>query len=421
MNSRMLLFQLTIRWILLTVVSANIFPALERGATDVAIDPGENAMFECDLKHTGGYPIVWFHQETGRYIDGGFINSGSQDHTRYHTAQNLSAETYKLWIMDVRFSDTGTYACVWKGKCAIPMDWVHLTVIGAPTIPTDDQDYTRYSSSHDDDDDDDTKFPSTDNNSLDPICEISTTSDLQDINDNLGQDFILICKSPPQIPRSTVEWYRNDAESMMGPFDTNVVYQRYLTQQDVDATFTCVLRSPSLPESRNCSVGPVRRSSASISFSRSSHGNPTFASISATLGVVCVILVAGLLYVVISNKKKRTVSYQEVSTVSAHMSPSPEGYMALENQYQPPKYQPLKAPSKERVTTRKPTIEPPPRKARKPKYPPPKHKSSAIKQTPNTNSNATYAVPNISYLSVPVNIKHSRDNVSEHSYEVPPC
>ena len=420
MNTKMLLFHLAIRWILLTVVSASIFPALERGATDMSINPGENAMFECDLKHTGGYPIVWFHQETGRYIDDGFINSGSQDHTRYHTAQNLSAEIYKLWIMDVRFSDTGTYACVWKGKCAIPMDWVQLTVIGAPTVPTDDKDYTLYSSSRDDDDDD-TKFPSTDNNSLDPICEISyTTSDLYD---NVGQDFILICKSPPQIGRSTVEWYRNDAESMTGPFDTNVVYQRYLTQQDVDAIYTCVLRSPHLQESRNCSVGPVTylsSVSASVSFSKSSHGNATFASISATLGVVCVILVAVLLYVVINNKKKRTVSYQQVPTVSGHISPSPEGYMALENQYQPPKYQPLKAPSNGRIT-RKPTIEPPPRKARKPKYPPPKHKSSAVKQTPNTNSNATYAVPNISYLSVPVDIKHSRDDVSEHSYEVPPC
>lgn len=395
-----------------TVESHDPYPRLEHEPPDQTVYPGDNAMFECDLINVGVEDIIWFHHETDSYLTDDVLIASHRDN-RYIITGNTSSDSYRLWIFNVQMEDAGTYACIWKGRCSLPMAWMKLTVVGAPKDGDDDD-----SSSNDGSNG---KLPPDNGDiSLNPICEMSfktRAEPSEDSNHNIGDEIILICKSPNGVPHSTVEWYRNGVDSLAGPFPTNIGYQRYLNHDDWQATFTCVMKSPFIRGSHNCTVGPMLLSVSEAdlkkqSVSSSDGGSHALASIAATLGICCVILVAAVGYILFNKTKtsKRQHTIAAISpTVTAAVNVATEGYLSLNTQHNPPQYQQLKSPPNGKLLR---TIQPPPRKPRVAKA---TRLSSAT-----GNQTHIYAAPKSGHQStLQAGRLLSRSEDSIHTYEFP--
>ncbi|XP_038076667.1 uncharacterized protein LOC119744676 [Patiria miniata] len=207
--------------------------SVDQGPTDVAVVQGGTATFVCDLSKVTGYKIYWYYLEgsLARYLSigravGVSTPLSSDLLSRLSIIGDESREEFTLRITNVRATDSGAYSCLYAhdGGSLQTAGAGRLTVLIPPSMES-------------------------------PVCVVEGTSGTADHFD-VGALISLYCYTSGGDPSPTVVYYR-DGERLTG-LARSIGHQYRLAAEDNGVVFTCVMTTPALDESRNCSVTPLR-------------------------------------------------------------------------------------------------------------------------------------------------------------------
>ncbi|XP_038076045.1 neural cell adhesion molecule 1-like [Patiria miniata] len=205
-------------------------PQLERGPQDAVVHEGDTVKFVCDLTNVIGYSVYWLYRSQGgfvRYlsIDRSVIANPPlppQLEQRLSIIGNESQDEFTLRITNVQETDEGTYSCRYGylGRNVETAGTADLMV----QVP-----------------------PSTQS----PWCSVQPESRA------VGDYGTLYCNSQAGKPTPNITYYKEN-EQLVGPVTNSIRHQYQLKAQDNGVIFTCIMTTPALDESRNCSVMPLR-------------------------------------------------------------------------------------------------------------------------------------------------------------------
>ena len=206
---------------------------------------GSTVTLQCDLRDVfNGDPIIWYRPDRRLYL--------SFDDNIYHNVPNdiksrvsvscdreYPQDTCLLTITNATSSDNGTYSCGYQfsnydGGTYKELSVGYLKISSYGVLPSDDS----------------------------PICDVSKLSE-NDLRQSLpdggvvvDDEIIFSCQTTGD--HATIAPYltvTRDGMTLRGPEKTvSLQYQLKVSDEDINATYACIMTHPGLSETRNCSV-----------------------------------------------------------------------------------------------------------------------------------------------------------------------